>query len=86
MFHDKWDTTLDFTTPESLPALQKYARHIRAITCKGARSLLALLEAGCANLLEVNFVSEEKNWELSLLAELMSQKPNLCAVSIEELN
>ncbi|KAF9288919.1 hypothetical protein BGZ74_000818, partial [Mortierella antarctica] len=56
--------------PESLPALQKYARHIHAVTCKGARSLLALLEAGCSNLLEVNFVSEEKNWEL------VSQNPN----------
>ncbi|KAG0337550.1 hypothetical protein BG005_004033, partial [Podila minutissima] len=86
MFHDKWDTALYFITPESFEALQKYARHIRAIICKGARSLLSLLEAACSNLLEVNFVSEEKNWELGLLAELVSQNPNLCAVSIEELN
>ncbi|KAF9273363.1 hypothetical protein BGZ74_004818, partial [Mortierella antarctica] len=64
----------------------KYARHIRAITCKGARILLAVLEAGCSTLLKVNFVSKEKNWELGLLTEPVSQNPNLCAVSIEDLN
>ncbi|KAG0338559.1 hypothetical protein BG000_003762 [Podila horticola] len=79
-------TTVYFVAPESFQALHKHARHVRAITYKGASSLLAILEAGCSGLLEVNYISDQQDRELSLLSELVSQNPNLCAVSIEELD
>lgn len=61
-------TTPYFNTPKSLQALQKHARHISAIICKGADSLLALHGAGCFNLREVNYLSKMEDHEHICLA------------------
>lgn len=63
--------------------LYRHARHIRAVTCKGIDNLQALVETRCSRLIEVNFVSEWQDRELEHLAQLVSQNPDLCAVSIE---
>ncbi|KAF9383891.1 hypothetical protein CPB97_006137 [Podila verticillata] len=75
-----------FTEPKGRQGLHKHARHIRAVTCKGTDSLQALVEARCSRLLEVNYVSERQDRELEYLAQLVSQNPDLCAVSIENFH
>ncbi|KAF9368372.1 hypothetical protein CPB97_004691, partial [Podila verticillata] len=55
--HDRNEDQLGspyFNTLNRPKGLYKYAHHIRAITCKGAKSLLAILEIGCSKPLEVN--------------------------------
>ncbi|KAF9388307.1 hypothetical protein CPC16_006578 [Podila verticillata] len=83
LVHHAWN---DMSHPSCRQGLHKHACHIRAVTYKGIDSLQALVEARCSRLLEVNYVSERQDHELKQLVQLVSQNPNLCAVSIESFH
>lgn len=67
----------------------KHAHHIHSLTCQGFQSLQAMINTfSCVNLVEINFVinlcSEFPG--LDDLVDLMSMNPNLCGISIENVD
>ncbi|KAG0323176.1 hypothetical protein BG000_002714 [Podila horticola] len=48
-----------FLDPFGRQSLAKHARHIRALTCQDSALLPVLVECGCTNLVELNYVIEE---------------------------
>ncbi|KAG0341421.1 hypothetical protein BG000_009122 [Podila horticola] len=87
-----------FHSPDGQKSLTKHAHHIRAVTCRFQRDLLALTCTGVSNLVEINFIVQEQvrnpserhrsavvETGLSDLIQLVAQNPNLRAVSIENL-
>lgn len=82
--HDYTLTTLCQQT------LEKYAHHIRAITCQGARSLRVLRTMKCKDVTEINYVvrpeNDTKNAGLDDLIDwIRIISPQLRAISIEEI-
>ncbi|KAG0348718.1 hypothetical protein BG004_004432 [Podila humilis] len=89
-----------FRQPESISNFQKYAHHIRALTCRSPEELGYIIQTTtCVNLLEINYIVEEaephprkhvhrsavENTGLLELMSLMDLNPKLRAVSIEKL-
>ncbi|KAF9330512.1 hypothetical protein BG006_006542 [Podila minutissima] len=81
----------DYTlTAHCQQTLEKYAHHIRAVTCQGARSLRALRTVKCKDVTEINYVvrpeNDTKNAGLDDLFDwIRIISPQLRAIFIEEI-
>ncbi|KAG0332893.1 reductase [Podila humilis] len=81
-----WKSSCCFSGPQGFATLKKHRNHIRAITCSGDESLVALTESGCSNLLEINYVVDRGDLTIQLahLSHLVAQNSGLRSLSIEE--